>query len=148
MNNKIAWTLFTILLITFSCSDKYESETLVFNKYLVDTFGVEIPDSKHTYLVESTFQCIGCVVKTYYAMLDHVNQDTPNSFTIITFDSNQVPNELKNRITVLEDKTAKYESLEITFANITIVQTKTNRIKSINSIQLPEIDSTIQKLFQ
>jgi hypothetical protein len=148
MNKTFLGAFFTILLIAFSCSDKYANETHVFKKYLSDTFGLEIPDREHTYLVESAFQCKGCVVKTYHAMLDQINQDTLNSFTIITYDSNQVPNELKSMIAVLEDKTAKYESLGIPFSNITIIQTKANRIKSIKSIQLPEIDSTIQKLFQ
>lgn len=148
MNKTFIGVLFTLLLIAFSCSDKYDNETHVFNKYLGDTFGLEISDSKHTYFVESTFQCHGCVVKTYNAILDHINQDQLNSFSIITYDSNRVPDKLKNVMTVLEDKAEKYESLGITFANITIIQTQAKRIKSIHSIQLPEIDSTIQSLFQ
>ncbi len=148
MNKKFAWTLFTLLLVAFSCSDSYEGETLVFNKYLGDTFGLEITDRNHTYLIESTFQCAGCVDKTYLSILNHAKSNHKHSITIITFDNGKVSEQLKTKLSVLVDEDAKYESLGIPFGNITIIETQAKRIKSIRSIQLPEIDSTIQSLFQ
>lgn len=148
MNKFVIGFFLIFILFASACSVKYENETLMFNKYLRETFDREIPVDIHTFLVESTFKCSGCVDKTYKKMSIQVNQNHPNSFTIITCDNNHVPKNLKNLITVLIDKNAKYESLGIPLANITIIETQENRIKSIRSIQLDKIESELQRIFQ
>jgi hypothetical protein len=148
MNKFIIFVFLTFVILAVACANKYANETLVFNNYLSETFNINIPDDSHTFLVESSFQCPGCVERTYLSILNHAKFNQQNSITIITFDDGTVPEQLKNTLTVIVDEDAKYESLGIPFGNITVIETQKKRIKSIKSIQLPEIESTIQKLFQ
>ncbi len=144
------WNVVYLLLLVFtmiSCNQEFSQETESFENYLKTTFDKDYKAAPHYYLIVSQFRCHACVIKTLDEIATRVNHTNANSFTILTFDFQIIPDEIRSKIEILSDSEEGYESLGISLANLTIVKTDNYKIRKITVVNLDEIQDIVSDIF-
>lgn len=142
---------FIILSILFiACqTDVYKKETLSFN-WLLSCFETQIPEQEYIYMLMPSFSCIGCVQHTALH-LDSLLVEESTNLTIIYAknykDSKYQLEKLSSKALLFCDETDAIEKLNFTVANPTIIKTSNRKIMSIISMDIREIEQTLQKTF-
>ena len=147
MNKYNLLFLIFIFILILSCNNRNEKETKSFQEYLTSNFKKQIPEEQHIYLLISRFNCAGCVQKIFFEISGKLKNKEIHSITILTYDLNLVPENLKNKITVLLDENAQYENIGLSIANVALIKTNKRKINSIQIINLNKITTIVNNEF-
>ncbi len=137
--NKLYFGFIIFILSITSCNSRYKKETDKFNYYLLNMFGENIPQSRMDYILIGQFNCAGCVQRILIDISNKLKNENNDSITVITFDLDKVPYNLKEKVKVLLDENAKYENI-FSIANVAIVKTNRGKIMDVKIINLDDIE--------
>ncbi len=129
--------LFTAYLI--SCSNRYKEETNAFQGYLLENFNKKIPSDSHEYILLSQFYCAGCVQRILIDISNKLKNSNNDSITVLTYDLEKIPQNLRQKVKVLLDENARYEHV-FSIANVAIVKTKNGQVVDVKIINLDDIE--------
>lgn len=136
-----------IFILILSCNNRNEKETKAFQEYLTSNFKKQIPEDEHIYLLISRFNCAGCVQRIFFEISGKLKNRENHSITILTYDLNLVPENLKNKVTILLDKNAQYENIGLSIANVALIKTNKGKFNSMQIINLDKIETIVNKEF-
>lgn len=147
---------FTVIILLFwlsACQDVVRepgsplSASDIFNRYLTEHFGSEIPASPHCFILVPRLGCQGCMQQALVQLNALHSEELPSSLTLVVSNRrNEITRHIANdRFRVLWDHNGQLDQLALQIANMMIIHTNQHQIISTirvtpqNQAQLKEM---------